>query len=46
MINSKIKSKIKFPIITTKEDFILWLKLSKKFNIYGIQKNLASWRQK
>ena len=44
MINSKIKSKIKFPIITTKEDFILWLKLSKKFNIYGIQK-FSLWRQ-
>ena len=31
MINSKLKSKIIFPNIKTKEDFILWLKLSKKF---------------
>ena len=45
MISSKLKSKIKFPNITTKEDYILWLRLSKKFNIYGIQKNLASWRK-
>tara|TARA_B110000046_G_C12927563_1_gene369975 strand:- start:91 stop:858 length:768 start_codon:yes stop_codon:yes gene_type:complete len=45
MINSKIKSIIKFPNITTKEDYILWLSLSKKFKIYGIQKNLTSWRK-
>ena len=45
MINSKIKSKIKFPNITTKEDFILWLRLSKIYNIHGIKKNLASWRK-
>ena len=29
----------------TKEDYILWLKISKKFDIYGIQKNLGSWRK-
>ena len=45
MISSKIKSKIKFPNIKTKEDFILWLKLSKKFKLCGIQKNLVSWRK-
>jgi len=45
MINSKIKPIIKFPNITTKEDYILWLSLSKKFKIYGIQKNLTSWRK-
>ena len=28
MINSKLKSKLKFPNIITKEDFILWLRLS------------------
>ncbi len=45
MINSKIKPIIKFPDITTKEDYILWLTLSKKFKIYGIQKTLTSWRK-
>ena len=45
MVSSKIKSIIKFPDITTKEDYILWLRLSKKFKIYGIQKNLTSWRK-
>ena len=29
MVSSKIKSIIKFPDITTKEDYILWLRLSK-----------------
>lgn len=45
MVSSKIKSKIKFPNIKTKEDFILWLKLSKKFKFCGIQRNLVSWRK-
>ncbi len=45
IISSKIKSKIKFPNIKTKEDFVLWLKLSKKFKFCGIQKNLVSWRK-
>tara|TARA_B110000971_G_C20024004_1_gene507827 strand:- start:1074 stop:1826 length:753 start_codon:yes stop_codon:yes gene_type:complete len=45
MINSKLKSKIIFPNMKTKEDFILWLKLSKKFKFYGIQKDLVYWRK-
>ena len=45
MIKAELKSKIKFPTIKTKEDFILWLKLSKKYNFYGIQKYLVSWRK-
>ena len=45
MISKKLKSKILFPKIITKEDYILWLKLSKKFHIFGIQKNLVSWRK-
>ena len=45
MISKKLKSKVLFPNMVTKEDYILWLKLSKKFNIYGIQKNLGSWRK-
>lgn len=45
MINAKLKSKIIFPNITTKEDFILWLKLSKKYDFFGIPKYLVSWRK-
>ena len=45
MISKKLKSKALFPNMITKEDYILWLKLSKKFNIYGIKKNLGSWRK-
>ena len=45
MISKKLKSKALFPNMITKEDYILWLKLSKRFNIYGIQKNLGSWRK-
>ena len=45
MISKKLKSKVLFPNIITKEDYILWLKLSKKFNIHGIQKNLGFWRK-
>ena len=29
----------------TKEDYVLWLKLSQKYKIYGLQKTLASWRK-
>ena len=42
MVSKKIKKYIKFPKIKTKEDFVLWLRLSKKFKIKGIgesQKN-------
>ena len=45
MIHKTLKKMIKFPNIKTKEDFILWLKLSKKYHIFGIQKNLSSWRK-
>ena len=45
MIDAKLKSKIVFPNIKTKEDFILWLKLSKKHNFFGLQQDLVSWRK-
>jgi teichuronic acid biosynthesis glycosyltransferase TuaG len=45
MIDAKLKSKIKFPNIKTKEDFILWLKLSRNFSFYGVPKFLVSWRK-
>lgn len=45
MVNSKLKNELKFPDMKTKEDYVLWLKLSKKNKIYGLQKNLVLWRK-
>tara|TARA_Y100000741_G_scaffold56537_1_gene39209 strand:+ start:3372 stop:4151 length:780 start_codon:yes stop_codon:yes gene_type:complete len=45
MINSKLKKKIRFEKINTKEDYILWLNLSKKYKIIGINKYLTRWRK-
>jgi len=45
MISAKIKRLIKFEKIVTKEDYILWLRLSKKYKIIGINKSLTNWRQ-
>ena len=45
IIKKKILNKNTFPSIRTKEDFVLWLKLAKKYNIIGINKKLAKWRK-
>ena len=45
MIDAKLKSKIIFPNIKTKEDFVLWLKLSKNYDFLGLPKYLVSWRK-
>ena len=43
---SLLKKSLKFGHTKTKEDFMLWLKLSKKkIKIYGINKTLISWRK-
>ena len=42
---SIFKGKIKFPNLKTKEDFVLWLKISKKTNLYGINLPLTKWRK-
>ena len=40
------KNNFKFPNITTKEDYVLWLTILKKISyIKGIQKNLTSYRK-
>ena len=44
MINSNIKNEIKFCNLKTKEDYVLWLKLSKKYYLYGINKFYTKWR--
>tara|TARA_A100000164_G_C21907921_1_gene774058 strand:- start:1366 stop:2124 length:759 start_codon:yes stop_codon:yes gene_type:complete len=47
VLKKKIISKNNlFPKLTTKEDYVLWLNLSKKkLDIYGIDKDLVFWRK-
>ena len=46
MIKKKIlSSKMKFPNLTTKEDLVLWLLVSKKHKLMGIPKVLTKWRK-
>jgi teichuronic acid biosynthesis glycosyltransferase TuaG len=45
VIKKKFFSHFKFPNLLTKEDYLLWLNLSKKgININGIEKTLVHWR--
>ena len=46
MIKKKLLLKNHFPKLKTKEDYVLWLKLSKKGHIfYSINEKLVLWRQ-
>ena len=45
VLEKKILKGLSFSDITTKEDFVLWLKLSRKYQLVGINKNLAKWRK-
>ena len=45
VINSNIKSDIKFPNLKTKEDYALWLRLCKKYKLIGINKFYTNWRK-
>ncbi len=45
MIERKLFLKNKFSANKTKEDYVAWLKISKKYPIYGINKYLSSWRK-
>jgi len=45
VLKKKILKKSFFPNLSTKEDFVLWLKLSKKYQLIGIKKKLTKWRQ-
>ena len=46
IVNSNILKEVNFPNIKTKEDYLLWLKLSKKnIKMMGINKNLTFWRK-
>ena len=46
IVNSNIQKEVNFPNIKTKEDYLLWLKLSKRnIKMMGINKNLTFWRK-
>ena len=45
MLKKEILKNQKFPKLITKEDYSLWLNLSKKYTIYGINSNLVKWRK-
>jgi teichuronic acid biosynthesis glycosyltransferase TuaG len=46
IIKKKILKKFKFSNIVTKEDYLLWLQISRKnIAIYGIKKCLSLWRK-
>ena len=45
VINKKLIKKHKFPNIKTKEDFVLWLKISKSNKIIGIEKIMMNWQK-
>ena len=45
ILKSKMLKKYKFPNLKTKEDYVLWLKLSKNIELKGINKILSYWRK-
>ena len=46
MKKSLFNTKVKFPNLKTKEDYVLWLKIAKKgIVIQGISKNLMKWQK-
>jgi teichuronic acid biosynthesis glycosyltransferase TuaG len=45
IIERNLFLKYKFSSNKTKEDYSLWLRLSKKMNIYGFKKKLTRWRK-
>jgi teichuronic acid biosynthesis glycosyltransferase TuaG len=45
MVHRSLLKDIFFPNILTKEDYVVWLKLSKKCKIFGLQQFLTLWRK-
>ena len=45
IVKKNILPKNPFPILKTKEDYVLWLKLAKKNEIFGLNKILTKWRK-
>jgi len=44
IVSSKIKKEMNFCSLKTKEDYVLWIKLSKKYTLYGINRFYTKWR--
>ena len=40
-----LNNSLKFPTLKTKEDLVLWLKISKKHRLIGLNKKLTKWRK-
>jgi teichuronic acid biosynthesis glycosyltransferase TuaG len=45
MLKKIILNKLKFPNLKTKEDYVLWLNISKKISLHGINKILSYWKK-
>jgi teichuronic acid biosynthesis glycosyltransferase TuaG len=45
MLKKNILNKLKFPNLKTKEDYVLWLNISKINPLYGINEVLGYWRK-
>lgn len=43
VLKRSILKNLKFPNLNTKEDYVLWLNISKKMKLYGIDKVLTFW---
>lgn len=44
MVSFQIKKDMIFCSLKTKEDYVLWLQLSKKYSLYGINRFYTKWR--
>lgn len=45
VMKRKILTKYQFPTLKTKEDYVLWLSISKKYKLSGINKILTYWQE-
>ena len=46
VLEKKILKKLRFPLLKTKEDYVLWLNITKNdIKIFGLNKKLSKWRK-
>jgi len=46
VLEKKILKKLRFPLLKTKEDYVLWLNITKNdTKIFGLNKKLSKWRK-
>ena len=46
ILEKKILKKLRFPLLKTKEDYVLWLNITKNdIKIFGLNKKLSKWRK-